>query len=159
MSDMLVRLYDLPPVEPNEIASLSEKGLMFRRAIGPEYRVVTHWVERHFSKPWAAEAEVTFSRQPVSCFLAIEAGSIVGFACYEATCRNYFGPTGVLESHRGQGIGRMLLRLSMQALRDMGYAYAIIGGVGPVLFYEQAVGARVIEGSQPGIYQGLLKES
>lgn len=156
---MLVRLYDLPPVDPSEIASLREKGLVFRRAIGPEYQVVTHWVERHFSKPWAAEAAVAFSRQPVSCFLAIEAGEIVGFACYEATCRDYFGPTGVLESQRGRGIGRLLLLLSLYALREMGYAYAIIGGVGPVAFYQQVAGAVPIEGSSPGIYKGLLKES
>ena len=156
---MLVRLYDLPTIDPQEMAALNARGVVFRRAIAPEYRVVTNWVARHFSKPWAAETEVAFSRQPVSCFLAIEQGEIVGFACYEATCRDYFGPTGVSESQRGRGIGRILLLLSLHALREMGYAYAIIGGVGPTRFYEQVAGATLIEGSQPGIYKGMLKES
>jgi hypothetical protein len=34
----------------------------------------------------------------------------------------------------------------------MGYAYAIIGGVGPAAFYEKVCGAFVIPGSERGIY-------
>ena len=37
-----------------------------------------------------------------------------------------------------------------------GYGYAIIGGVGPAEFYAKTVGAIPIEGSEPGIYRGLL---
>lgn len=40
--------------------------------------------------------------------------------------------------------------------RAEGYAYAIIGGVGPVAFYEKCVGARVIPDSTPGIYRDFL---
>ena len=42
------------------------------------------------------------------------------------------------------------------ALRAEGYAYAIIGGVGPVAFYEKCVGAQVIPGSTPGVYKDFL---
>jgi hypothetical protein len=31
-----------------------------------------------------------------------------------------------------------------------------IGGVGPAAFYSKVVGAVPIEGSEPGIYRGLL---
>ena len=41
-------------------------------------------------------------------------------------------------------------------LRAEGYAYAIIGGVGPVAFYEKCVGARAIPDSTPGIYRDFL---
>lgn len=41
---------------------------------------------------------------------------------------------------------------------EQGYAYAIIGGVGPAEFYAKAVGAVLIEGSSPGIYQGIMSE-
>ena len=37
-----------------------------------------------------------------------------------------------------------------------GFAYAIIGGVGPAAFYAKAVGAVDIAGSTPGIYGGML---
>jgi hypothetical protein len=45
----------------------------------------------------------------------------------------------------------------LQAMRAEGYAYAIIGGVGPAEFYAKTVGAVEIEGSTPGIYRGQLK--
>jgi len=41
-------------------------------------------------------------------------------------------------------------------MKNLGYAYAIIGGVGPASFYEKAVGAKLIEGSDPGIYKGIM---
>ena len=43
---------------------------------------------------------------------------VVGFACFEATRPNYFGPTGVLESMRGMGIGKALLLRSLLSLRE-----------------------------------------
>ena len=41
-------------------------------------------------------------------------------------------------------------------MKALGYGYAIIGGVGPAEFYEKAVGATIIQGSEPGIYKGVL---
>jgi hypothetical protein len=40
---------------------------------------------------------------------------------------------------------------------DVGYAYAFIGHVGPVEYYERVVGASIIEDSTPGAYAGLLR--
>jgi predicted N-acetyltransferase YhbS len=70
--------------------------------------------------------------------------------------RGFFGPTGVAESARGLGIGKALLMLSLEALRESGHAYAIIGGVGPREFYAKACGAIEIPGSDPGVYGDLL---
>jgi hypothetical protein len=41
-------------------------------------------------------------------------------------------------------------------MRQQGYGYAIIGGVGPADYYSKAVGAVPIDGSEPGVYRGLL---
>jgi len=41
-------------------------------------------------------------------------------------------------------------------MRAQGYAYAIIGGVGPQDFYAKTVGAVLIDGSSPGVYGGTL---
>jgi hypothetical protein len=41
-------------------------------------------------------------------------------------------------------------------MREQGFGYAIIGGVGPAAYYTKAVGAALIESSEPGIYRGLL---
>ncbi len=40
-------------------------------------------------------------------------------------------------------------------MRDDGYAYGIIGQVGPAEYYAKHVGATIIEGSAPGLYKGL----
>jgi len=98
---------------------------------------------------------------PCSIYIAIdisqEKAGIVGFAAYECTSRNFFGPEGVAESHRRRGIGKALLIACLHGLREMGYAYGIIGGVGPHAFYEKACGATLIEGSSPGIYRDMLR--
>jgi hypothetical protein len=41
-------------------------------------------------------------------------------------------------------------------MRQQGFGHAIIGGVGPAAHYAKVVGAVAIEGSEPGIYRGLL---
>lgn len=64
-----------------------------------------------------------------------------------------------METERGKGIGKVLLVKSLESLREMGYAYAIIGGVGPAEFYEKAVRAKTIEGSEINIYQNLLRKT
>jgi len=158
MSDMLVKLYDLPEVEPL-VRRLAELGIAIRRAMPSEKHLVTSWVGRTFGAGWASECDVAFAREPVSCFIASGGGQIVGFCCYESTCRNFFGPMGVAESHRGRGVGRALTLSSLQAMAQMGYAYAIIGGVGPADFYARVAGAEVIRDSSPGIYRDRLREN
>jgi predicted N-acetyltransferase YhbS len=81
---------------------------------------------------------------------------ILGFACHDATARNFFGPEAVAAEERGRGLGRALLLVALHAQREQGYAYAIIGGVGPAEFYVKSVGAIPIPGSTPGIYAGML---
>jgi GNAT superfamily N-acetyltransferase len=153
--DMLVKLYELPNSQA-AYDRLRQSGTTMRRALAPEKHKVTAWVRNSFSEAWASEVEVAFSRQPVSCFIAIQHGKIVGFACHDATCRNFFGPTGVEPSLRKSGIGAALLFACLEAMKQQGFGYAIIGGVGPAAFYTKTVGAVAIEGSAPGIYRGLL---
>ena len=98
------------------------------------------------------------SKSPVSCFIAYdtEKKEILGFAGYDCTAPDFFGPTGVAEEARKGGIGGALLIACMEALREEGYGYAIIGGAGPVDYYKKVCGAEVIEGSIPGIYKDLI---
>jgi GNAT superfamily N-acetyltransferase len=156
MTDMLVKLYTLPPLEP-EIAAMQAQGIIVRRGLPPEKHLVLEWVKAQFSDYWESECDVAFSRQPPSIWIAIFGGKVVGFACYDAAALNFFGPTGVDPSMRGRGVGRALLVACLHAMRALGYGYAIIGGVGPVDFYQRAVGATVIEDSTPGIYADLLR--
>jgi GNAT superfamily N-acetyltransferase len=154
MSDMLVKLWAMPPLEP-ALAACSRDGVTVRRALAPEKPVVLDWMQRHFAG-WAAEVDVAFARLPVACFVALRDGALVGFACHDAIAPDFFGPTGVVESSRGRGVGRALALAAMHALKAQGYAYAIVGGVGPAGFYEKAFGAVEIPDSAPGIYAGII---
>jgi hypothetical protein len=40
----------------------------------------------------------------------------------------------------------------------MGYAYAIIGGIGPADFYKNTVNAVLIDGSEISVYQNLIRK-
>lgn len=153
---MLVNLLRLPPVEP-ALAELRGAGLLVRRARPWELSQVREFVAREFSRAWADEVAVGLVRQPVTVFVALRDGRLVGFAAYECTRKDFFGPTGVVEAERGRGLGRALLLAALRGLRELGYAYAIVGGVGPLEFYERAVGARLIPDSSPGVYADPLR--
>ncbi|KXK20811.1 MAG: N-acetyltransferase GCN5 [Chloroflexi bacterium OLB15] len=156
MTDMLVKLYRLPPVV-NEIEALAAQGVTIRRALVPEKHHVVTWVRENFSAFWESEADVSFSRMPVSCFIAVEDKQPIGFGCYDTTSRGFFGPTGVSETARGRGIGKAIMLACMHDMLAQGYIYAIIGAVGPIEYYQKTVGAVVIDDSTPSVLAGLLR--
>jgi GNAT superfamily N-acetyltransferase len=153
MPDMLVRLYALPDLEP-ALRATAEAGVDVRPALALEKPAVLAWVGRHFAG-WVGEVDVAFARQPVACHIAVMGRELLGFACYDATCRNFFGPMGVAESARNRGVGRGLALSVLHAQRAQGYAYAVIGGVGPAEFYRRTAGALPIDGSDEGVLAPL----
>ena len=157
MPDMLVNLMLLPPAAAASEA-LNAEGVVVRRAQPWESGAVREFVAENFKQSWADEISGGLVRQPVTVFVALREGRLIGFAAYECTRKDFFGPTGVVESERGRGVGRALLIASLWGLRELGYAYAVIGGVGPAEFYERAVGARLIPDSSPGIYADPLRD-
>ena len=166
--DLLVRLYALPPVAPR-VAAVAGKGVSVRRALASEKHVVVEWARQHGSPGWASECDVAFARQPIGCFVAVEAGpqpssgyptapeSLIGFACIEATARGFFGPQCVRAARRGVGGGAALLLTALHAMAAEGYAYGIIGWAAEVDFYKRVAAAEPISGSEPGIYRGPLR--
>lgn len=151
MPDMLVPLLKLPPLEP-VLDAMRSQNVIIRRAHPFEITPIREFILAEFGAGWADEVTPCYSRQPVSLYIALRSGKVIGFGAYEATCRNFFGPTGVAQAERGRGIGTALLLACLWGLREMGYAYGIIGGAGPTAFYEKTVNATVIPDSVPGIY-------
>ncbi len=154
MPDMLVNLLKLPD-DRELVDNLARDGILIRR-IAPYESSLLRDFAAGFSAYWADEIMTAFSHQPPTCFVATRERKIIGFAGYECTRRNYFGPTGVLEEYRGKGVGKALLIAALKAMLEYGYTYAIIGGVGPADFYSKFVGATLIPDSKPGIYQDIL---
>lgn len=155
MPDMLVKLYELPDLTPI-LNTLAAKGVTIRPPVAVEKPKLYHWIEKTFGPRWAKECDLSFSSVPATCFIAEREGYILGFACYECTAKNFFGPTGVSEAWRHTGIGTALLLTCLHAMKEMGYGYAIIGGVGPAEFYTKVVAATLIEGSETSIYNENL---
>ena len=149
---MLVRLYDLCDASAIHQRVL-EAGVTVRRAEPWDRKRYRQFVERSFGELWAAEADLAYGHSPITAFVAERDGRILGFAAYECTRRGFFGPTGVTEADRNRGVGAALLFRCLESMREMGYAYAVIGGVGPAEYYQKVCGAYVIPGSEVGIYE------
>ncbi len=85
MADLLVKLYNLqPPKRP------PPEGITVRRAFAAEKRLVAQWVAKHFGERWASECEISFTRQPVACFVATNGLDVFGFASYGRRLRSIF---------------------------------------------------------------------
>ena len=158
MTDMLVKLYNLPEIWSSKINQIAP-GIKIRKPFAAEKNMIVQWVRENFGEVWASAMDITFSRLPVSCYIAQQDLKMVGFACYDASALGYFGPTGVEESFRGRGIGRALLVACLSEMKLKGYGYAIIGWIGAQAFYEKAVGAVIIPDSTPGIWKDWLGDA
>ncbi len=154
--DMLVNLLDLPFIGEEERKLRNEENVVIRRAVTPDMYRVLDFIEKYSTLSAKGEATVAFSHQPVTLYIATYYDEIVGYACYEATFRSYFGPLRVRDDWQKKGIGKLLLIKSLEGLRDMGYIYGVIGFVGPVDFYKKAVNAVEIPNSTPGGYRDML---
>lgn len=155
MADLLVRLYDLPAFDSE--AKVKAAGVVVRRALPPEGHEVLAWITARFSDIWVSEATLGLAQQPPTIFVAVRDGVLLGFACYDTTAKGFFGPTGVDEAARGQGIGEALLIATLRAMREAGYGYGVIGDPGPVGFYTKRLDALEIPKSNPGVYSGMLR--
>jgi predicted N-acetyltransferase YhbS len=156
MPDMLARLYDLPDASP-VYQRAQEAGVAIRRADPWDRERYRRFVDEAFGPLWRVEADLAYRRSPITAFLAEREDRIVGFAAYECTRRGFFGPTGVEQGERRRGIGAALLFRCLESMWEMGYAYAIIGGVGPAEYYQKVCGAFIIPGSEVGVYGSLYR--
>jgi hypothetical protein len=50
----------------------------------------------------------------------------------------------------------LLLLTCLKAMSQQGFGYAVVGYVGPTTHYSKAVGTVPFEGSESGVYRGLL---
>lgn len=125
--------------------SLDSLGI--KKAIPADEKQLVSFVEQHFSKEWAETIRDAFDHNEPNVYIAVDdSKAIIGFAAFDVYKRKkgYFGPMGVIQSNRAKGIGYRLLHHCLRDMKGLGYAYAIIGGAGPIEFYEKACQAVVI---------------
>lgn len=150
--DMIVGLTNLPQYK------LSEK-IKLKRAFPGDKAQILKFVRENFQSNWEYEVEQSLFQSPGKCFIATEEGRLIGFACYDASAKGFFGPIGVLPSERGKNIGTALMIRTFEAMREYGYGYAIIGWVSEAeQFYRKTVNAEYIKNGEPenSVYSNLI---
>ncbi|MDR2933075.1 MAG: GNAT family N-acetyltransferase [Oscillospiraceae bacterium] len=160
MADMLVKLYaDLPHIDTD--AYRRESGVYIKRALIPDKEKILSFIRANFSGTWVHECEYALFHDPISCYIAVEDKEVIGFACYDATAKGFFGPFGVKESKRNKGIGRVLFHKCLQSMKEAGYGYAIIGWTSEkaIPFYQREAGATIIDDSptSKSVYRNLIE--
>ncbi|MET0065404.1 MAG: GNAT family N-acetyltransferase [Candidatus Thiodiazotropha sp.] len=153
--DLLIKLHDPQAFNPAP-PRLNEAGIILRKPIGPDRSLLLAWAASHFPSLWVDEIQQALSNQPVSCWLAQQAGNLLGFACYDATALGFFGPLGVIDSARGLGIGSALTRACFHEMHIKGYRYAIVGRTQAEAFYRRIAPLIAIADSDPGCYADTL---
>lgn len=138
------------PIKISEQPPTEKSNFRFQR-ITPEYFDKTYnFVKTHHGLgSWPAEVKLTFENNPPTTYIAIDKNTdeVVGWASHNAYFGGSFGPTGVLKSLRGQGIGGILFRWTQYDLYQMGYKQCRIMWVtgNTVKYYSKVAGAYIAE--------------
>ena len=158
MADMLVKLYNIPHSRDIE-ENLFKSGIRIKKALAPDRSRIIDFSRTCAKDDYSDEVQAAFSNNPITCYIATREKKIIGFACYEATARNFFGPMAVLESERKKGIGKALLLKSLESMQELGYAYAIIGwpAKSAVDFYKKCVNAILVDEKSSGVYKQMIE--
>ena len=158
MADMLVKLYNIPHSHDIE-ENLFKSGIRIKKALAPDRSRIIDFSRTCAKDDYSDEVKAAFSNNPITCYIATREKEIIGFACYEATARNFFGPMAVLESERKKGVGKALLLKALESMRELGYAYAIIGwpANSAVSFYKKCAGAIMIDEKSSGVYKRMIE--
>lgn len=154
MADMLVNLYELDFRKKPNI----ESNIEIKRVLAPDRRKVIRFIQENFNENFVDEYKSACSNNPITCFIAVKDNNIVGFICYEATAKNFVGPMGVLSSERRQGIGEYLMLRCLESMKEMGYAYAILGypSEEAIHFHERVANAVIIPANTKGVYTRMI---
>lgn len=143
--DMIVGLTHLPAYEIPE-------GIQIKRAYVGDRQKILQFVREKFPDHvvWPDETDYALMQEGCKCFIVVEDHRLLGFACYDACAKGFFGPVGIDPAQRGRDLGKALLIRTLEAMREDGYVYAIMGWVDEAVgFYQRSVGARIIDGATP----------
>jgi len=156
VADLIVNLYEKDFLDDTNV-KLKNKDIKIKRLLSPNADNLVKFVKDNFSDNWASEIKAGVYKNNPTCFVATHNNDIIGFACYDVTAKGYFGPTGVNQNYRGNNVGQILLLTTLDAMKEAGYGYAIIGGVNKKVqgFYSRYLNFKVFE-SKKDLYSRLI---
>ncbi len=129
----------------SEIRRLEEMGIEVRRARMDDGALLEGFFASDFGAEWLTESELAMKNDPAGLHIAIRDGKIIAFSAHSSQNREwgFFGPMGTTPAARGTGIGRVLLWLCLNDLREAGHRTSVIPWVGPIGFYSRHANAYV----------------
>jgi GNAT superfamily N-acetyltransferase len=137
--------YDLEKL--NREPATEKNGYKFERVRPQDFENLIEFVKKQFPiGVWSLEAKMSLEIELPTSFIAKEpTGAIVGWATHSAHYPGSFGPTGVLKSIRGKGVGGELLKWCMWDMKQNGSTECTIMWVvgETVKFYSKSIGAYI----------------
>ena len=152
--DLVVNLYQ-NKLANNNIPILKDENIVVKRLLTPNSDQLVEFINANFHKGWASEVKAAIYKPNPTCFIAVFKKEIIGFACYDATAKGYFGPTGVNDKYRGLNVGQNLLFKTLLSMKEDGYGYAIIGGGRIKDYYGKYLDIFVID-DESNLYNRLI---
>ena len=155
MPDMIINLYEQ---DYEQIKQLNE-NIEIKRVLAPDRRKIIDFVRHNFDENFVDECIASLANNPITCYIAVKNFNIIGFISYEATAKNFVGPMGIIAKERGKGIGKALMLTCLQSMKEMGYAYAIIGSSSEknIKFHQKVSNAQIINTKTQGIYTRMIE--
>jgi mycothiol synthase len=128
-------------------AELAVHGIRVRRAVPEDEAAIARLCQAHGHEDWAIDMGMALQETPITVFVAESVsaadtqGSIRAFATHSVAGPVQFGPMLTAADLRGQGIGTVLLKRSLQDWEQAGVSRCEIVWAGPISFYARSVGA------------------
>ncbi|NMC04403.1 MAG: GNAT family N-acetyltransferase [Candidatus Lokiarchaeota archaeon] len=137
-------VYDIPATMERPRDSYGD--ITIRRATMDDRDATVEYTRKNDNGFWAEEIALGFRHDPPTVFVAKDpAGKIVGFAGFSLQFPGSFGPTSVLRTLRGKGVGGGLLKWCAYEIKQQGLPTMTIMWVegDTMKFYSKSIGAKV----------------
>lgn len=142
VSEAVDYVVDLAGFEiPEMVVDLQDKfkqsGFTIRIPDAIEKERIMSWVLEIFGPVWSYETVMSFRHKPPGVVIAEQDGEIVGFAGFGSLELEWFGPLGVVEDPKYEGLSTVLLYRALWEMKLRGQRTAVIPWASHLFFYSQ----------------------
>jgi len=142
VSEAVDYVVDLAGFEiPEMVVDLQDKfkqsGFTIRIPDAIEKEGIMSWVLEIFGPVWSYETVMSFRHKPPGVVIAEQDGEIVGFAGFGSLELEWFGPLGVVEDPKYEGLSTVLLYRALWEMKLRGQRTAVIPWASHLFFYSQ----------------------
>ncbi len=128
----------------DEEIKLHKEGVKIFRPQFEKFEEIKSWTEENFPQ-YIAEVSSAFLNKPISIRFVEKNGMKSGFAVYDVIDENIglFGPMEIVKDLEETEIQKVLLKIIMRDLQQMGLKKVIINCVDNICFYAKNMNARL----------------